>query len=486
MIRNCRRQSFPALLNNFENIISTFNNCSDSEEFAFLVGEYFEINGRSSELLQYAISAEVQATDRPWDLFRAESFITRLFFMQFFNDVGKKYLHHILFPLIHETMLLEKSLEASLELITNTFEKINEMLDRLVGSTDMCPMFLREGFSFLYQKVQEKFPENTVIIGAIIFLRFFGPTIVFPGKYLLDKTIKLTPVQQGNMIAVSKILQLLANNSQGIESKPYQQITNEFVVSHQFKIQQFITNIVEMPIVNHVISSPESTEQRQRRLIKCLSQIVGDGMCTVEAPTAASVKEHMLREYQSKGDYVVLKQSKSTGYTVFLKEELGICTFKNVARYPCSVFTLFETIKSFPQNSRRDPRVTFIECVQEIDEHTVIWYVQIALPWPFGKRDFVIQRILHFDENFCYMYFYSVVHPSKPPQKGFVRINIQINGTVIEPDSRDPNKCLYTNINLTDIRGSMTAWFMKRGSKHFIKYLKNVANSLEMEKQSHP
>lgn len=52
-------------------------------------------------------------TDEPTSLCRGETLVTRLFFHEFFGDLGKKYLQTILVPLI--TAVLKKEKEGSLE-----------------------------------------------------------------------------------------------------------------------------------------------------------------------------------------------------------------------------------------------------------------------------------------------------------------------------------------------------------------------------------
>ena len=83
---------------------------NDYEEFPALLFRFFYVHDKTHTLLRWALEKDIN-TLSPNELFRGETMATRLFYYQFFGDLGKRFLTSILATLLEEFAVLDHSVE---------------------------------------------------------------------------------------------------------------------------------------------------------------------------------------------------------------------------------------------------------------------------------------------------------------------------------------------------------------------------------------
>lgn len=82
------------------------NKCNRVPDFIPNLFYYFESRGRSNHLLCWAISKDLQKESNPHELFRGDTLATRLLFVAFFGDLGKRYLNLLFEDFINKLLLI--------------------------------------------------------------------------------------------------------------------------------------------------------------------------------------------------------------------------------------------------------------------------------------------------------------------------------------------------------------------------------------------
>jgi hypothetical protein len=88
--------------------------------------KYFEVNGKGDDLVKWAVEREINAASNniicvminsnmlqasAADLFKPESLVYKLFAVQFYGDLGRKFFSSILAPVVKEVISHNKELE---------------------------------------------------------------------------------------------------------------------------------------------------------------------------------------------------------------------------------------------------------------------------------------------------------------------------------------------------------------------------------------
>ena len=122
---------------------------------------------------------------------------------------------------------------------------IQEVLDSITGSLEVCPMSFRIVCSYLYKYCEAKFPYQTLqIIGGFIVLRFFCAALVTPeSNGLVEESPSLD--SRRILILVSKTIQNLSNHASFRET--FMDALNNFLDSNQHKMNFFLQEVCKVP-----------------------------------------------------------------------------------------------------------------------------------------------------------------------------------------------------------------------------------------------
>jgi len=104
--------------------------------------------------------------------------------------------------------------------------------------------------------------------------------------------------------------------------------------------------------------------------------------------------------------------------------------------------------------------------IVQLDDHNDIGYYSAKVPTPITNRDFVNQRCWRIKDNKEYVIFnHSVVHPSVPEKKGFVRANSILTGYLVRKN--DAGGSTLTYLTQTDPKGWIPTWLANKVTKTF-------------------
>jgi len=118
------------------------------------------------------------------------------------------------------------------------------MLRQILNSVEDIPPELRTLMKDLKETVMARFPESvhTAIAGQF-FLRLLCPSITAPHVYGLTKSPPGAQAQR-YLILLTKVLQNLANNTLPGNKEAYMQRMNEFIVSNNTAMKDFMDKMV--------------------------------------------------------------------------------------------------------------------------------------------------------------------------------------------------------------------------------------------------
>lgn len=210
----------------------------------------FDTRSTLVSLLRGLIDKEMTRSERPTELFRANTMCTRLL-VSVAKVHGYSYLRMIIAPLLAEmaqnptmdfdsTTLSDEEKTANL----NNLKRMAQMfLDRITDSVALLPPLVREICAHIAEKVSIQWPESKyAVVGGFLFLRFINPSIVTP------ETIDLSappPVRRG-LLLITKIIQNLANNVL-FGREQFMMILNDFLEENILRVTQFLSDVVTLP-----------------------------------------------------------------------------------------------------------------------------------------------------------------------------------------------------------------------------------------------
>ncbi|KAJ5072326.1 ras gtpase-activating protein [Anaeramoeba ignava] len=206
--------------------------------------------------IKIAIEKEVSNSNSPDQLFRANSFATKII-KEFSLQIGKDFLHLILKEPIEKIMNIKEVVDilpenhTNIETLDEAYEIIenctNDMLNSILSAQKKIPIDLLEICRYIRQSVQLKFPEKSLVaVSGFIFLRFFGPSIVSPEDWNSNIS-NITPTQRKNIVLVGKIVQTLANHADlGVKDEKLKPLT--FAFKNRIEdIDKFLDQISQDP-----------------------------------------------------------------------------------------------------------------------------------------------------------------------------------------------------------------------------------------------
>eukprot|EP01101_Sappina_pedata_P009657 TRINITY_DN569_c2_g1_i1.p1 TRINITY_DN569_c2_g1~~TRINITY_DN569_c2_g1_i1.p1 ORF type:complete len:666 (-),score=164.85 TRINITY_DN569_c2_g1_i1:109-2106(-) len=217
----------------------------------------FEAKGKTFDLLQTVIRAEVKMTNSGSTLFRANSMASKIL-SSYTRMAGSDYLHSTLRPLVKWIGASSTSFEIDPAKIIggddlnenrkNLMEGADLYFDGIRRSISNCPAPFKVICRELRSSVIDKFPELThAVIGGFFFLRFMGPAIISPEGFgvLQENTPSLQPEARRALVLVSKLLQNLANGKSFGSKEEYMIPMQEFITKHEDEIKQLFDELSE-------------------------------------------------------------------------------------------------------------------------------------------------------------------------------------------------------------------------------------------------
>jgi len=141
-------------------------------------------------------------------------------------------------------------------------------LDRIFKNVEEIPYGMRWICKQLAEMGQKYFPKADryqigSILGGYLFLRFFNPVIVNPGRGNLLSGVKLTGKKRNNLVLVAKILQHQANGAhfRGEEMKGL----NDFLDENKDIIQRFFQKLIDVDNLEEKVEVDDFMENFRRR-----------------------------------------------------------------------------------------------------------------------------------------------------------------------------------------------------------------------------
>ena len=219
---------------------------TEREDVARLLCRIFEHKGFMQAFAKTITGREIEATEDPEVIFRANSLATKSidYYMKL---VGLPYLYKTLHDVVEEMYTTKKPFEvdpyrvdnpeAVKKNMPNLIEFVNKTVNAIFDSVDEVPHKLRHIFAALQKKVIERYPSEKIqevrytAVSGFIFLRFFCPAILGPklfgvmNEHPTEKTARL-------LTLVSKTVQNLGNLVEFEYKEPYMADVNPFIVEN--------------------------------------------------------------------------------------------------------------------------------------------------------------------------------------------------------------------------------------------------------------
>ncbi|KAI9007285.1 hypothetical protein BC832DRAFT_554878 [Gaertneriomyces semiglobifer] len=236
----------------------------DREEAAWPYIKLMEAEGRTLEFLCAILTAEIDDTADPNDLFRANSMASKTLDV-YMRYLGGPYLKSALGDII-KTIVVKK---VACELDPTRVEKADELernrrtlldwnqriMNAIYDTRFALPSQWRPIFAHIQQEVMRKFPNDSSVrytaVSGFIFLRFFAPAILGPKLFdLVDVYVDAKTTRTLTLLA--KTTQNLANLVPFGEKEPYMQDMNAFIIANSDRVMKYIDGIAAKESVAHV------------------------------------------------------------------------------------------------------------------------------------------------------------------------------------------------------------------------------------------
>jgi len=429
---------------------------------------------------------------------------TRLFYYQFFGDLGKRFLTAILAKIIEEFSGLDHTVEIDAGRVHGMkgvdpnanlmwiLQRLDEFVGSLQDSADHCPLGLRESFLFLKDVVGNKVENSNVFIASVLFLRLICPCLVSPEEYsILDSLgITLTDHAKRGLVIASKILQSAANNSMW-ENRPGSEQVNEFIARSNPLIVTFASRLIDAEtislgkkVIKASVTPVSSSEVKQT--YESMQHFLGHFILKKELKREVDYQQkyQMAMNFYNSKDWKIMmsgpKKDDCEYHVSHLPQEgSSIIVSRYWGRFKAPFELTKDLIRTTNPEMTTDDRVTGNDIIEHHSAQSYDGYLTIKAVFPVSARDFVFTR-RHFDEtpNKWIQVTYSVDREDKPIDKKFVRGSIDLLLSVIERDPADPDCVLYTYIYRVDLKGWIPAFVYSNASKDNLQTLSKVASKI--------
>eukprot|EP01117_Protostelium_nocturnum_P011235 TRINITY_DN407_c0_g1_i1.p1 TRINITY_DN407_c0_g1~~TRINITY_DN407_c0_g1_i1.p1 ORF type:complete len:623 (+),score=200.12 TRINITY_DN407_c0_g1_i1:1814-3682(+) len=471
------------LLTDFDLLANVFKTCIGLQEFPYLLFKFFESHRREMVLMRWAIHLEVGQTNDPNELFRADSFATKLFYVLFFAEDGREFLGQLLLPFINDIAEWKTSLEIESHKIVGNkvdsnanckwyIKKSSEFLRRLNSSLDLCPVLLRESLQILREEINKKFPNADKYLGGIIFLRFICPTLVFPVRFgivdVADSPKISTDETQRHLIIAGKILQTLANGDEIPPEKSHSDLLNQFVKNDYHLLSDFLAKLLDEKEVDKARTEKEATE------IRGISpKRMEEEFCSFLKQQQLLRQDYSIIQFHQKyesfigqcfdhnDDFKLSIQKKESDIYIYQRKIEGSSApcFKTIARIPCTIESAVEFLSCNGMNETSIYN-TEVKLVEQFDKSHSDWSMVTPATFPITNRDWVYALYSSFEadkDRFVSM-SYSIQRVDVPINKKYVRGEIIMSGVVVQEDPLRQGSIIFTYIHHVDPRGSVMTW----------------------------
>jgi len=484
---------------------------NDYEEFPALLFRFFFVHDKTHTLLRWALEKDINNLS-PNELFRGETLATRLFYWQFFGDLGKRFLTSILATVLEQFATLDHSVEfdanrmnaattidpaANLKWIV---QKLTEFVVRLQDSSDLCPLGLRESFMLLKDVVGSKVEDSSVFIASVLFLRLICPCLVLPEQYEILSNLNITLTEHGKrgLVLASKLLQSAANNSPW-ENRFGSDVVNQFVAEANPLIVQFaakLTDIDTITLGKKVIKASVTpvTASEIKQTHAALKSFIETRILNKEQLKSEidyQQKYQLGMKYYRSNEWKIGAYGPKTPeceYSVAQLKQPGSSVF--VCKYQGRFKMKYELVKEFSRvgisEFMADDRIAAFEIIERFDENQYDMHVWLGAMFPLSPRDAVYKR-RNFEEteNRWVDTTYSVQRSDRPQSKKYVRMHADVVFTLVERDPSDPEYTLYTFIFDLDLKGMVPAFFVNKANKdNLTSFSKLVEGIMNLDK--HP
>eukprot|EP01123_Difflugia_compressa_P001469 TRINITY_DN1172_c0_g1_i1.p1 TRINITY_DN1172_c0_g1~~TRINITY_DN1172_c0_g1_i1.p1 ORF type:complete len:235 (+),score=28.68 TRINITY_DN1172_c0_g1_i1:127-831(+) len=139
------------------------------------------------------------------------------------------------------------------------------------------------------------------------------------------------------------------------------------------------------------------------------------------------------------------------------------------ATLPVPASVLYDVLHDADYRKEWDENMVEGYCIEQIDGHNDVGYYSGKSPF-FGisGRDFCNQRSWWDspDGSEYIIHNHSVIHPSCPEKKDYVRAWSHLTGYLIRPN-QDGTSCTFVYLTQTDLKGWIPAWAINQGGSKF-------------------
>ncbi|KAM9320064.1 ras GTPase-activating protein 4-like [Gastrophryne carolinensis] len=272
------------------------------QEVATNLVNIFLGQGLGKEFLDVLFRLELDKTNEPNTLFRSNSLASKSM-ESFLKVAGTQYLHSVVGPTINRIFEEKKYIEldpskveikeagcsglhriqTESEIILQSSQYLQsyltELLIAIAKSVKLCPATIRATFRQLYQRVEERFPENKhmnvkfIAVTSFLCLRFFSPAIMSP---------KLFHLREKHADArTSRTLLLLAKAIQNVGNMdaPASRAKESWMAPLQPTIQQGVSQLKEF--ITKLIDIEEKEELDLQMSLNLQSLTVKEGQLMV-------------------------------------------------------------------------------------------------------------------------------------------------------------------------------------------------------------
>mmetsp|Transcript_28160 Transcript_28160/g.39753 ORF Transcript_28160/g.39753 Transcript_28160/m.39753 type:complete len:600 (-) Transcript_28160:693-2492(-) len=507
--------------NNIENVLEnmeliptlypTDNDKIDPNELTHFIFKFFEANGKAKDLIRWAIQKEVDTTKNAGELCRGDTIATKIFNIQFFGDVGRKYIASLVNPILKSILSTSKSLEIEADKAGKGVDveanlvffcsQIEQFIDLMVSAVDLCPLELRDSFSALHSCVQSKFGEENAlqIITSVFFLRFLCPTLVFPVQYGLlseDNFSNNTHSSRG-LVLLSKLMQHLANAGEIVGAHSYAKKYNEFITENHPKLLHFTKLLVSEDGIHRVrlarggfrdsgyytLSMELIPDQFKKFASQNLIHYLKFGTTPIQKMNKNPL-EILMDAYSNREEEIwkLAQSNKKKSIYVYERkfEDSPVVLVKAVTRLNVDMRTMYDVLLNQRTLMRFNSNWVKCELVEKYDDTHHDWYVETSASFPYTARDWLYTIHSQFNTDRSILWSYSIFRDDRPPNKKYVRGHIISSGYILDQDRENPAGVLMTTIQYMDHRGkqgSTTASTLFALQKSIHKYFEEAASN---------
>lgn len=234
---------------------------NDTDEYAAGLVRAFETRNASHVVIDELIKDEISDASRYAEVLRRNSCATRALSI-YAKSRGSNYLIKTLREPLQE--LDEDMKWFEIERLTPESENVEDqvsaflkylvkVVDKISKSLDYFPKELIHICQTIYKSVEAKFPDySSISVGSFVFLRFIGPALVTPDSE--DILTYCDSRSRRSFITIAKVIQAMANNTEGYLKWPTLQPHLEILAECKKKISNFLDSIcnydkpIEIPV----------------------------------------------------------------------------------------------------------------------------------------------------------------------------------------------------------------------------------------------